>query len=269
MAFSFLAVGLQSEKVPLISILWNTRSPRNTLVYKVEEDESGTSKAENKPAVQCRYEMRPLDEEGGGRTTYNHMRAKKQDFARVELFLDKVDLKASLDDDGEDGEGGCGEKSKEDHVQACDLLNVSFLKNLHFYYSEGCGSLGRRGESLHHRLLLSFKHKFPPYGLFPGSVAQPNSQGPGREVGRCQLLQVGGAGNKLALFSHKIKVLQYGYILYSFSALSRPFRLHPPSGRVRAFAPQIFLLLLLLFGSQFSPKLLSGRIPLLSRQNIF
>ncbi len=129
MAFFSLAVGLQNERVPLISLLWNTRSPRNTLVYKVEEDESGTSKSENKPAVQCRYEIRPSDDgEGGRMTTYSRMRAKKQDFARVELFLDKVDLKASLDDDGEDGEGGCGEKSKEDHVQACDLLNVSFFK---------------------------------------------------------------------------------------------------------------------------------------------
>ncbi len=133
MAFFPLAVGLQNEKVPLISLLWNTRSPRNTLVYKVEEDESGTSESENKPAVQCRYEIRPSEEEGGGRTTtYNHMRGKKQDFARVELFLDKVDLKASLDDDGEDGEGGCGEESKQDHVQACDLLNFSFLKKLSF-----------------------------------------------------------------------------------------------------------------------------------------
>ncbi len=204
-AFSSLAVGLRIKEVPLISFLRNTRSPRNTLVYKVEEDESGTSESEDKPAVQCRYEIRSSDEEGGGRTTYNRMRAKKQDFARVELFLDKVDLKASLDDAGEDGEGGCGEKSKEDHVQACDLLNVSFFKkNLHYYYSEGCGSLGRRGKSLHHRLLLSFEHKFPPYGLFSRTVAQPHSQGPGREIGRCQLLQVGGAGNKLPLFSHKI-----------------------------------------------------------------
>ncbi len=130
-AFSSLAVGLRIKEVPLISFLRNTRSPRNTLVYKVEEDESGTSESEDKPAVQCRYEIRSSDEEGGGRTTYNRMRAKKQDFARVELFLDKVDLKASLDDDGEDGEGGCGEKSKEDHVQACDLLNVSFLKKIY------------------------------------------------------------------------------------------------------------------------------------------
>ncbi len=122
MAFSSLAVGLLNQEVPLISFPWNTRSPRNTLVYKVEEDESGTSESEDKPAVQCRYEIRPSDDGEGGRTTYNRMRAKKQDFARVELFLDKVDLKATLDDDGEDGEGGCGEESKEDHVQACDLF---------------------------------------------------------------------------------------------------------------------------------------------------
>ncbi len=95
-------------------------------------------------------------------------------------------------------------------------------KNLHFYYSEGCGSLARRGTSLHHRLPLSFKHKFPPYGLFPGSVAQPHFKGPGREVGRCQLLQVRGAGKKLPLFSHKIKVLQYCYISHSFCSSFAP-----------------------------------------------
>ncbi len=82
------------------------RSPRNTLVFKVDDDREGR-RSSKKPAVECKYDIRSS--------------SSKKKFARIVLHLRQVRLKPPPpEDDDDDGDGACGVDSALDHVEVAD-----------------------------------------------------------------------------------------------------------------------------------------------------